>query len=97
MNTLKLVVAAAVMLAACVAVGISFGRTSDQSKEGAEAHTAICALEHDLENRIRASEEFLHQHPNGIAGISRNQFVRSIRSQQASIAAFKRSGLDCSR
>lgn len=54
---------------------------------------ALCALRGDLERRVSTSEEFLREHPNGIAGISARDIQDGIDNQQRTITAL--SGLSC--
>ncbi len=59
------------------------------ARDGAEAHAGLCALKADLVRRIGASEMFLHDHPNGIPGISAVTIAASIANQQATLKALK--------
>lgn len=56
-------------------------------------HKAVCALRADRVKSIEESVKFVHQHPNGIPGISRADIERSIEQQRVTVRAF--SFADC--
>ena len=55
---------------------------------------ALCALRLDLERRVAASEQFLREHPNGVAEIPAKTIRDGITNQQRTIKAL--SQLSCS-
>jgi hypothetical protein len=58
-----------------------------QSLLGAQTHTAVCALRHDLKERVLASEAFIAAHPDGFAGITVKVLRTSIAGEQKTIKA----------
>lgn len=54
---------------------------------------ALCTLRTDLEVRVQTSEQFLHEHPGGFAGISKATIKTSLDGQRRTIKALK--GLSC--
>lgn len=54
-----------------------------------QAHKAICALREERIDAIHASEKFIHDHPQGIPGISRADIERSIATQRQTVRAFR--------
>lgn len=53
--------------------------------EGRQAHDAICALREDLQRRIATTEQFIRDHPEGIAGIPVAELERSVESQKLTV------------
>jgi hypothetical protein len=72
-RTLKRLVAATVVV--YVVIMIVTGTT----------YAALCALDHDLENRVSDSQQFLKEHPHGIAGIPASAIRVSMNSQEDTI------------
>lgn len=54
---------------------------------------SLCTLRSDLQTRVTASQKFLDQHPNGIAGIPPKAIRDGIANQQRTIKALQ--GLSC--
>lgn len=81
------------MVLAGGSVGFYLFIRSQQIEEGAETHEAVCALKHDLEDRVGLSERFLLQHPRGAPGIPAVTIRESVRNQQRTISAL--SVIDC--
>jgi Zn-dependent M28 family amino/carboxypeptidase len=54
-----------------------------------ETHQAACALKVDYGHRISQTEAFLARHPNGVAGISRADFLMSISNQERTLHSFR--------
>jgi hypothetical protein len=50
---------------------------------------AICTLRHDRQRAVRSTRDFLKQHPDGIPGIPRADFLRNLHLQQETIQAFR--------
>jgi hypothetical protein len=48
-------------------------------------YAALCALDHDLQNRVSDSQQFLKEHPRGIAGIPASAIRVSMNSQEDTI------------
>lgn len=55
--------------------------------------TALCALRHDLEARVKSSTDLLATHPEGLAGIPAATIRTTIDGQRRTILAL--SGLAC--
>lgn len=64
-----------------------------QSQLGAQTHTAVCALRHDLQDRVKNSEQFLRSHPHGFAGVTVKVIRAQIMGQEKTIQALH--SLDC--
>lgn len=60
-----------------------------------QAHLALCEIKTQDEQRIASTKAFLHQHPNGIPGISRAVLLRSVHITEAQLEALK--GVDCTK
>jgi hypothetical protein len=58
-------------------------------------HDSLCALKHNLEERIADTAEFLEDHPEGFAGIPAATLQQSADNQQSTVDALERGGLDC--
>jgi hypothetical protein len=54
---------------------------------------AVCELRKDLQRRVKASTQFLAEHPDGIPGISAADIRTGIDNQSRTIVALR--GLDC--
>lgn len=54
---------------------------------------ALCAVRLNFEQRIESSEEFLREHPEGFAGVSAEEIIRSINEEKQTLRAL--SGIDC--
>jgi hypothetical protein len=54
---------------------------------------ALCALRHDLENRVAQTDKFLHDHPEGFAGIPAATLRVNEQGQLRTIEAL--AGLKC--
>jgi hypothetical protein len=65
------------------------------SKAISQAHRALCNQKQTLQVNISATKQFLIQHPQGIPGLSRAIFLRSIAVNTNSLAAFK--DVECSQ
>lgn len=50
-------------------------------------NASLCSFKADLERRVEATREFLLRNPEGIPGISRAEFERSLASQESTIAS----------
>jgi hypothetical protein len=61
--------------------------TAKESKDG------LCALRQDAERRVTLGEEFVKDHPNGFAGISRASLEQSIRNAKQTTSSL--SNLSC--
>ena len=59
-----------------------------------DSEGSLCALRHDVERRIAASEEFLEENPQGAGGITPAVIQQGIDNQRATIDAL--SDLSCS-
>jgi len=78
------------LLLAFVAGGAFIARQSDLSRVEAQSSrnvAAFCALRGDLERRIRESQRFLDEHPNGIPGIPPEQIRDGLRAQRQTVRA----------
>jgi flagellar basal body-associated protein FliL len=78
-----LVVATVVLFFALGGVGYFAWHVSDQNRQ------AVCNLRGDLQHRVRASEDFISEHPQAIArlGLSLAQVQKEIINQQHTLAA----------
>ncbi len=54
---------------------------------------ALCAIRHDAERRVFLGEQFLKEHPNGIAGISANSLRVSLNNSKETVESL--SSLNC--
>lgn len=60
------------------------------AREGAQAKSGVCALERDLERRVRGEIVFLRDHPNGLPGIATAAQIRTnIANQRRTIKALR--------
>ena len=80
-----------------LAIGFSYvTRVSDLNRVEETASTvnvALCAFRLDVERRIEDTVRFLENHPQGIAGIPREQVKTSIQAQRQTARALRI--LDC--
>lgn len=92
----KIIMAFAVVVLVCFAVAASQAYlilgTRHNTKQGKEAHDAICALIDDIRARadhdkvqLKRSRDFLDKHPNGIPGIPRKLLQDSVDDQVTAI------------
>src|SRR5438128_2048335 len=78
-----------VVFVAALALGSLYLKMQTLSREGRQAHAAICTLRSDLERRTQDSRDFLKQHPDGIPGIPASLIRNSIKNQQQTIDALR--------
>ena len=82
---------AALVVVAALSIGVVGWQVREQNQQidevANEAHRAICELRADLERRVAATEEFLAEHPEGIPGIPRSTFERTLQGQRSTIEA----------
>jgi len=80
-----------------LAVGFSYvTRVNDLNrveKTGATVNSALCVFRQDVERRIEDTVGFLENHPQGIAGIPREQIKTSLQAQRQTVRALRI--LDC--
>lgn len=57
------------------------------ANSGTEAHQAICALKLDLARRVDMAERFLHEHPEGFAGVPAATIRASVENERQTIDA----------
>ena len=81
-NTLRWLVAATVVLYVALA-GLGLWVYSEADSNG----DALCALRADLEKRVESSQQFLIDHPDGIAGIPARTIREGIENQRRTIDA----------
>ena len=76
-----------------LAVGFSYvTRVNDLNRVEATAatvNTALCTFRLDLERRVVDTARFLENHPQGIAGIPREQIKTSLQAQRQTVRALK--------
>lgn len=95
MNRVTLSFIAVVMVATAVLILLvwQISTTSDLTRDGQEAHDAICALRADVDRRRQASLQFLSENPRGIPGIPASVIRNGITNQEATLEAL--GGLEC--
>jgi hypothetical protein len=81
-KTLRLLVVATVVLYLFVIVVSGLAFSNSQRTED-----ALCAVRGDLEGRVEGSQDFLHEHPNGFAGISPAVIREGLQNEQHTIDA----------
>lgn len=59
------------------------------ARDGKQAHDGLCILKADLASRIKNSRDYLKTHPEGIAGISRADILKSIANQQSTLDSLR--------
>lgn len=59
------------------------------SREGRQAHGALCVFKADLARRAAGGRDFLAAHPNGIPGIPAGVIRASVINQQATLDSLK--------
>jgi hypothetical protein len=77
----------------CVFLCVALVQVQVEVQRNKETHLALCALRADLQNRVRSSEEFLRDHPEGFAGITAEQIQVQVINQKRTIDAI--GFLDC--
>lgn len=82
-NSLVVVIGVILILAGTIAGILKVYSLADQ------AHHAVCALRQERINGIKSTKKFIHDHPEGIPGISRTDLERSIQQQQQTVRAFR--------
>jgi hypothetical protein len=65
----------------------------DLQREEARTNAALCTLRGDLEQRAKASADYLAEHPEGLPGIPASIIKSNLTGQRRTIAAL--SGLQC--
>lgn len=83
-----------VILAIVVALGGNISLLWRTNRQATSSTVALCALRHDLEDRVKSGEQFLKSHPLGVAGIPAATIRTGIDGQRRTIKAL--AGLDCS-
>lgn len=81
------------LLAAVVVLLLQVGTNRHLTRDGKQAHDALCVFKADLGQRVNASREFLTTHPQGIPGIPAAVIRTSVMNQQATLDSL--SALTC--
>jgi hypothetical protein len=94
----RLMVATVILYLALVALGVVAWRDSAHKRHdlqvvATQTNTALCTLRHDLADRVRASEDFLINHPAGIPGVPAATIRTNLNGQRRTVAAL--SNLHC--
>jgi hypothetical protein len=94
----RLTYATVVLFVALVALSVYAWRDSaakrhDLQQEEARTNAALCTLRVDLEQRAKASADYLAEHPEGLPGIPASIIKSNLTGQRRTIAAL--SGLKC--
>jgi hypothetical protein len=98
-RTLRLLVVATLVLYLALAAVVfwayhdSTSKRHDLQQVAVQTNTALCTLRGDLKQRVRSSEKFLAEHPNGIPGISAATIRSSLSGQKRTVASL--AGLQC--
>lgn len=58
-----------------------------QTHRATKAATALCLLRHDLKDRVASAEQFLKNHPQGLAGIPAATIKSSVDGQRRTVKA----------
>jgi cell division protein FtsX len=80
----------AVVVCLVVAVGVGLfaitlaSRVADQTDR---TNAALCTFRADIETRAIQTEEFLREHPEGVAGIPAATLRQSLKGQRSTVAA----------
>lgn len=77
------------VLVVCTAIIflISVGTAVYAAVQASVQHQAVCALQDDLERRIRSANDFLKEHPEGLANVPPATLRESIRNQERTLTA----------
>lgn len=67
-----------------VVAAVALNRTNELTRQ---TNASLCALRHDLEERVRGGEAFLLDHPHGIPGIPARTLRVSLSGQRRTIRA----------
>lgn len=70
---------------ALVVLAVGFVKVVHLTRDGKQAHDAICALKGDLAQRINQGRDFLKTHPKGILGIPAATIKEGIDNQQRTL------------
>jgi predicted PurR-regulated permease PerM len=85
------IVVLCLLVAGCVVVAaVAISNTNELADR---TNGSLCALRHDLEQRVAGGEQFLREHPEGIPGIPAKTLQTSIDGQRRTIRAL--SNLKC--
>lgn len=76
-------------------VGSQQSELERQSDQNANALAALCAFKDDLERRVKATEEFLREHPGGIPGVPIATLLESLANQKLTIKTLAPHLTDC--
>lgn len=83
-TTIVMVVAAVVIAGGLVVGGyLLASRTSENN----QTTRALCALRDDIKRRVKTSQEYLADHPNGAPGIPAKLVRDGIQNQQRTVEA----------
>jgi len=74
-------------------IGLTVIVTTRQSRQGARAHSALCALRGHYVREISRSQEFLRAHPRGIPGIPPAVIRTGVKDEQFTVDSL--AGLHC--
>lgn len=85
--TLATVVVAFVYFAAATAQQNQY--LASQAEASTRTERALCILRADLEQRVKSTQQFLEDHPDGIPGISAATLQQSIENQQRTVTALQ--------
>jgi hypothetical protein len=72
---------------------IMFGIATYTYFQGQRNTKALCTIRDNAQNRVAQAQQFLQDHPNGIAGLTPDDLQRSINTSQATVKALE--DVDC--
>lgn len=84
---LELLIYRVLVAVAALSLSVLAVKVTHLSKQGQEAHAAICTYRSSLERQNASSQKFLLAHPHGIPGIPASLIRNSIADQQKTINA----------
>lgn len=83
----------ALLVVVVMGLWLQHAQNTKTDRQAAQNTASLCALRLDLERRVRQSESFLADHPEGFAGIPAGTIRIQVSGQRRTIKAL--AGLDC--
>lgn len=71
------------------AIAYTYHDLAQKQDSLASTRAGVCAFRADLESRVKASEQYLADHPGGVFGLSPAQLRSSLDGQRRTVAALQ--------
>lgn len=77
----------ALLMIVVISMGLQQRHIRQLSREGTQAHTALCVFRDDLQRRVERSENFIKEHPEGVTGIPVATLQADVKNKKDTLAS----------